>query len=95
MALASIYANAALVLAAASSPNSHAGLFRTSRTTTKLLPDQKGGDLGFSDVDELMTRELPDPDSSRYDMIQQDSNGGGVLSLFQRAWAFQERLLAN
>jgi len=84
--MAEVYTNATLVLAAASSSNSHQGLFRQYRTTTKLGPEdstRKG---------QLMIRELPEPSTSRYGVADTEPD---VLPLLRRAWVFQERFLAR
>jgi hypothetical protein len=90
--MASIYENALLTLAAASSSNSRGGLFRTSNPGT-LLPHDENILAGFqADQREIYIRRFPSPTFFEYGA---KADGDGTSPLLKRAWVFQERILSR
>ncbi|KAK3361113.1 HET domain protein [Lasiosphaeria ovina] len=100
--MASVYENATLTLAAASSSNSHEGLFRLFSPAEMPLSSaaDDGGNGNEHWPSEIRLRRYPDP--GFFDFRQDGSysrtrgnSSSGVSPLLQRAWVFQERILSR
>lgn len=85
--MASIYENAVLTLAAASSSDSNGGLFRSS------IPSIPLSDI--HDAQQICLRRFADPTFFQYQPKGQDSDVNDVSPLIRRAWVFQERMLSR
>ncbi|RFU80686.1 het-domain-containing [Trichoderma arundinaceum] len=85
--MATVFQNATITLAAASSSNSQGGLFRERKTTMGISD-------GLIQDTKIFIREFPDVNFFDYQMVG-GSIGRSVSPLMKRAWVFQERLLSR
>ena len=85
--MASIYENAVLTLAAASSSNSNGGLFRSSTSSIQLSES--------FETERICLRRFADPTFFQYQPEGKNSNTRDVSPLLRRAWVFQERMLSR